>query len=147
MAIELIARKTEPRFPLLGGSGAYRRRAAITPPEDAADARQELPQMEGLSDVVVGANFEPRYPVNEVILAAKHDNAGLTALAKLGGQGQAVLAWQSNIKNDQIRRLVLQRLVHGIAVGRQADPKPFFRQVIVDDLPNFGIVVDDENML
>src|SRR5690606_15486569 len=117
-------------------------------PQHGLHASDQLRDVEGLRDVVVGAELQPSHPVLRESASGEQDDRGVAG----GGMpadamegGQPVHAGHHDVQQDQVHRLA-GRLVQGfLAVQRSIDFVPLQLQVHANDLEDVGIVVGDQN--
>ena len=67
------------------------------------------------------------------------------ARAQAAADGQAVLAGQHQVEDEEVRRIALQ-LAFDVARVRQRDHlEPLFAEVARQEVPQAGVVVDDQD--
>ena len=70
----------------------------------------------------------------------------MSDLARSARDLEAVLAWQDQIQNHQVDCLLIQDLAHPRTIRGHADAIALLRQVGVDRAPDFGLVVDHQDV-
>ena len=127
------------------GGGLSRAAAAQQGPA----AGHQLPQAEGLDQVVVGAHLQPQHPVGLTVTGADHQDGGLVAgRAQLAAEIQSPQARQHQIEHHQGKLLAWRALLQGakglpaVATGR--DGKPFQGEDITDRFTDRVVILDDQ---
>jgi hypothetical protein len=112
----------------------------LGPPQQGAQAGQQLFEVEGLGEVIVGAGIEPGHAVVHRGAGGEHeDGRAETGGAQFAADGVAVLHRQHHVQNHQVV------LVHGgvvdglLAVGRDVDGVGLFAQTSGDERSPRGI--------
>jgi hypothetical protein len=120
------------------------------PAQDAPDPGQEFPWIEGLGEVVVGADLQPDNPVDGFSGSGEHDDRNATAIPKLARQNEPILPRHFQIENDEADRPDTR---HGIQsrAGRRdtfgcADLEFLPAQIFLKQIPHLGFVIDDQNV-
>ena len=101
------------------GCVAAARRARLHAPQHALDAREQFARVEGLRDVVVGADLEPDDAVDDAAGAGHHDDADVVALAQEAREAQPVLARQLQVEQHDVGRGALD-----LARASRRRPRP-----------------------
>ena len=70
-----------------------------------------------------------------------------TGGAQIAAQGQTVFTRHHHVEHQQIHARTLQLLAHLAAVGGRAAPEAVLLQVLRGQLANFGVVVDQQDMV
>ena len=99
----------------------FRQRLGLHPAQHALDPGQQLAQIEGLRDVVVGAQLQADHPVDHVAGRGHHDDADLVVLSKIARQHQPVLSGQPDVQQHGIGKLMLDLLAHLRSAGGLGD--------------------------
>ena len=126
----------------LGG----RRCALGAAAQDGADARQQLARLEGLGQVVVGAELEADDAVGVLAERAEHDHRHARR-REPPAEREAVLARQHQVEHDERRPLRRERAIHRHAVAGLGDPEAVLREERAGQLPDLGVVVDDQDQI
>ena len=110
------------------------------------DARQQLARVEGLGQVVVGADLEADDAVDVLDLGGEHDDRRrVVGRAQAAADRQAVFAGQHQVEHDQVDGLARQHAVQRLGVFGQQDLEAFLRQVAAQQVADARIVVDDDD--
>src|SRR5919199_5122224 len=91
------------------GGGAARR----TPPQQRSHAGQELLALEGLDQVVVGADVEPLHAIVEPVTGGEHQDGHVVALAKLLGDVDTVQLREAEVEEDEVGEKCLRAIERG----------------------------------
>jgi hypothetical protein len=125
--IELPARETvDASRRARGASGGDVER----PSQHRLDAREQLAQVERLGDVVVGADLEADDLVDRVAAAGDDNQAALPVLAQLPGDREAILAWEAEVEQHQLRRVPGHQAEQRGAVVRLRDAITLCLQIV-----------------
>ena len=114
----------------------------------ARDPQDELAQVERLRDVVVGTELEPHDAIDRLLARGQHDDGqARRSLVPLQPPADldAVHVREHEVEENQIERLgrdLLQRL-H--AVLREHDPISRSLERAVEQAPQIGLVLDDQD--
>ena len=112
------------------------------------DAGHEFARVEGLGQIVVGAEFEADDAIDLVALGCQHDDRGLVlGAAQAPADGKAVLARQHEVEHDEVVELARQRLVHRFGAVDGLGCEALLREVALEELAQAQVVVDDENLV
>jgi hypothetical protein len=116
-------------------------------PHQRLQARDQFARLEGLGEVVVGAQLQPDDAAHRVAARGQHQHRRRVGLgAQPAQQRQAVLAGQHQVQHDGIGPGGRQQPPHRPAVRRGADLPAEALQVGRQAGPDLGVVVDDEAM-
>ena len=99
-----------------------------------ADAREQLTQIERLSDVIVGAHFEANHAVDDFASGGQHHDADIAVFAQTASEGQPVFTGHVDIEDYEIGGFFLQPRRHRLAIHCGAHAKTVPRQVFRDRL-------------
>jgi len=141
--VELPVRELDDRTQLLRRP---RRRRVGDPAQHGPDPGQQFPRVEGLGQVVVGAEFQPDDAVHLFRLARQDDHRHMRFRPKLTDQHQAVAIGQAQVQQDQVSPFPLQRRLHRGAGIRYRDPETFLGQVVEEKTANLLVIIDGQNM-
>ena len=147
LARGLVDLKVEIRARRVGGrrrdGGPRHRREA---PEHGTHAGDELARLEGLGDVVVGADLEARHPVDDVVASGEHDDRGPpTGGAELAQDVEPRAPGKHDVEDDQVRLVLERRRECRIAVAGVPDLVALAGKVGPHDLADVGLIVDDQD--
>ena len=127
------------------GAGAGGR-LALQPPQHAAHPRQQLARLEGLGQVVVGTRAEPGQPVGDRAGRGQHDDADRAAgAAQPFHDGKAVLARHVDVEDQDVGGSCGQQRVQFRAGAGTAHGEPVGAQIVLQQQPEIGLVVDDDD--
>ncbi len=121
-------------------------RFARRPAQHRLHAREQLPQVDGLGDIVVGADLQADDPVDDFRRAGQHDDGDVGVLAEVSREREAVLAWHPDIENDDIDMLAGNDLAQGRAAVDRRNGKAVDFQILRDSVPYIRLVVADNDM-
>jgi hypothetical protein len=130
-------------------------RAVATAAQDGADARQQLARLEGLGQVVVGAELQADDPVHRVALGGEHQHRHLAGVARQRAHAaahfQAVDVRQHQVQHHQVGRgtggRVFQQVQAGLRVDGVGDTETRSLEVLADHLGQAGVVFDHQELL
>ena len=122
---------------------AVERRAA----EDALHARDELAGVEGLRQVVVGADLEPDDLVDILVAGGQHQDRHVRSLAHAAADLDAVHVGQVEIEDDQRRHLGGDRVQRRAARSDRLHDVAGVLQIERDERGDRRLVLDDEDRL
>ncbi|MDT4823099.1 hypothetical protein FQZ97_563200 [compost metagenome] len=71
----------------------------------------------------------------------------MLADAQFATEAQAIVAGHHDVEHDQVDHIALEEGTHLPAIGRQADAQAILLQVVADQLANFPVVVDDQDVI
>jgi hypothetical protein len=119
--------------------------AALAPAQQGPGAGLQFSQVEGLGEVVVGAQVQALDPVLDAVPGGEDEHGGQVARRPVPAQHlQAIQPGQAQVQDDQVEaagpqqgqgRLPVPRVVGGIAGGAHGAG-----QAVLED----GVVFDDE---
>ena len=124
-------------------AAALGRRAA----QHALDARDELPRVERLRQVVVGADLEPDDLVDVLVAGGQHQDRDVRGLAHAPADLDPVDVGQHQVEDDQRRRLGRDLGQRGAAVRDGAHVVARVLEVERDERGDRRLVLDDEDRL
>ncbi len=123
-----------------------RLRLAARPAEDRADPGQQFAWVERLGQIIVGAHFQAEHAVDVVALGGQHQDGHGAGGAQITADGQAVLAGQHQVEDDQIRCEPAHRRTHRLAVPGRLHLESLARKQIADEAGDLLVVLDDQNL-
>ena len=112
--------------------------------EDDLHPGQQLPGIERLGQVVVGAHFEAEDTVRLVAPGREHDDRCLGGRPEIAAEVEAVLAREHEVEDDQVDPMGLQGLAHAASLFHRHHAIPVLLEVGGEERTDLGIVVDDE---
>lgn len=123
---------------VLGWAGAH-------PPQQGADPRDQLAGIEGLPQVVIGADLEPQDAVEHLLPRAHHQDGHVDgAAAQFPAHPQAVHARQAHVQQDQVEAGPGGFVQGGGAVRHPVDLEPLPLQAEPDHLGDVRVVLGDQ---
>src|SRR5215472_11994116 len=135
--VELELADAQPRGWMRGGRA----------PQESADAGEELPWIEGLSEIVVGAHLEPHHLVHIFALGGEHDHGqggtvgeGADSAAHL----EAVHAGEHDIEEHDVGPALVEGGETARAVARQRHVDLVLAEVFRHEGAEAGVVIDQE---
>ncbi|CAM2160327.1 hypothetical protein PT2222_70310 [Paraburkholderia tropica] len=137
-----VARGVAGRGALAGLGGL---RAARRTPQGGTDAREQFAQIEGLGDVVVGAEFEADHLVGGLDERGQHDDARTARGAQTAAQLQPVHARQHHVEQHQLDALLREHRETLFGAPGQPRAIAFAAQELSQRRTDVGVVFDDEN--
>ena len=112
------------------------------------NAGQQFPRVEGFGQVIVSADLQPDDAVHVFAFGRQHDDGcAVIGRAQTPADRQAVLARHHQVQHDQVHRVAHHDAVQGFAVFGQDDLKAFLRQITAQQVPDAGIVVQDQDFV
>ena len=129
------------------GRGDAWRRALRAPAQHRMDARHEFARIEGLGQVVVGADLQADDAVHVVALGGEHDDGHGLACARAAVRQRARPSSPGSIRSSTIRcgRCAAGSLVELRGVCRRLDIEALFIQVARQQVAQAHVVVDDQD--
>ena len=114
--------------------------------QHGVDARDELARIERLRQVVVGPHLEPDDAVDVLAPGREHDDRyRLAGRAQPPADGQAVLAGQHQVEDEEMRGVPLELAVEVARVRQRDHLEPLLAEVARQEVPQAGVVVDDQD--
>ena len=117
-------------------------------PQERADARQQLPEREGLDQVVVGAGVEPLDLVLDGVAGREHEDLRVhAARAQLAAELEAVArARQHQVEDDEVRRRGHDLFEPRVGIARHVDRIALLGQPLLQELGDPLLVLDDDDL-
>ena len=116
--------------------------------EKRADARQQLGDLEGLAQVVVGAGIEPRDNVVGLRARGEHQDRDLEALlADVTRNVEAVDARKHQVEQHEIHIVRLEQLDRGRTLAGPQDVETCVLELELDEPRDRSIILDDQDGL
>ena len=104
----------------------------------------QFPGVEGLLHVVVRPHLETDDTVDIVTLGGEHDDGGpVVGGAQPADDRESVLAGKHLVEDDQVKAFALHQPVQRGRVGSKGDLELLLRQITVEQIPQFGVVIND----
>ncbi|CAM2192328.1 protein of unknown function [Paraburkholderia kururiensis] len=126
--------------------GRARRHRAL-PAQHRADARHQLARIEGLGQIVVGAQFETHDAVDHVGARGEKDDRNVVARGtQLAQRGDAVLLGHHDVEHDDGRPLHFEAAFQARAVVQHGHREAVALQVFAHEVAHYGVVVDEQHM-
>ena len=119
-------------------------RLRLHPAQHALHAREQFARVEGLRDVVVGADLEPDDAVDDVARRRDHDDADVVALAQVARERQPVFAGQADVEQDEVGQRALDLRAHRVAAVGRAHVVAVPAQVLGEQRAHARVVVDHQ---
>ena len=116
-------------------------------PEHRLDPRDELGQLEGLRDVVVGAELEPDDDVVQLAPRREHHDRHLALTADLTADLEPVQRRKHHVEDDEVERPLLETKERIPAVAGGRDAKAGLLEAEAGDLPDGGVVLHEQHVL
>ena len=112
------------------------------------NARQQLARVEGLGQVVVGADFEADDAVNVFAFGRQHDDGrAVVRCAQAPADGQAVFAGHHQVQHDQVYGVAQHDAVQRLAVFGQDDFKTLLSEIAAQQVADTGVVVKNQDLV
>src|ERR1700677_2933317 len=124
---------------------AAARRADAGPAQDRTNARHQLTRIEGLAQVVAGAEFQANDPVDIVAARREHQDRRLVGRSQFAQHVEAADARQHHVENQNFELAGLQYFQGVAAVVHALDLEVLGVQVFGEHLTKFAVVVDQQN--
>jgi len=102
--------------------------------QDRLHPRHELPRRERLGDVIVRADLEPDDPVRLLITCSQHHDRHLRACPDVTAHIEAVLAWQTDVEQDEPHLVPVELDQRVVAGADPDDAVPVACQIAADEL-------------
>ena len=114
----------------------------IPPPQDRAQAGQQLPGLEGLGEVVVGADLQPDDAVHRIAARGQHEHRHVGERAELPAHLEAVHVGQHEVEHQRVVGLGGQTREPGPAVPRDRHREARLAEILGDHLGEAAVVLD-----
>ena len=115
--------------------------------EHALDARHELARVEGLRQIVVGADLETDDLVDVLVPGGQHQDRDVRALAHAAADLEAVHVGQVEVEDDQRGLLGRDRVERGAAGADGLHDVAGVLQIEGDERRDRRLVLDDQDRL
>ena len=113
--------------------------------QERTHAAAELPDREGLRDVVVGAELEPEHLVELVVAGGEHDDRHRALRAKAAADLESVDFWQHDVEDDEVDGLLAEAAQRLVAVAGLDDPVPVPLERVREKRLDRVLVVDEQD--
>ena len=113
--------------------------------QHAAHPRQQLAQLVGFHDVVVGADLETDDAVDRGAGGGCENDADRHLRAQPAGQRKPVLAGHGDIQDGQLEDFVLGERAHRRGVSDGCHVEAVRNEIFDDGVPKIGLVLDNDN--
>ena len=130
---------------LISSAVAARARTIARPAQDGADARHQLARIEGLAQIVVGAELEADDAVDVVAACGQHEDRRVVAGAERAQDIEAADARQHHIENQNLEIVGLELVERIAAVVHALDLEMFGAQVFAEHLTKLAIVIHQQH--
>ena len=127
----------------LRGGGGHQRRGAL---HDGLHPQQQLAGVEGLGQVVVGAQFEARDPVAVIAPGCQDEHGYIRLHPEMAQYLETVHVGHLQVQDDQLRQRVAQRLQPFLAALERGRHVPVGAQQLVEHVAQLGVVVDHHHL-
>ena len=112
--------------------------------QDGLHARQQFARLEGLGQVVVGAEFEADHAVHHVAARGEHDDRQLALLADGAAEFEAVHLGQHHVEDRGVEAAAAQQRQPGAGPGGVLQLEPGPREVRRQRRAEKFVVVDQQ---
>ena len=115
-------------------------------PQQGADARLQLADLEGLDQVVVCARIQARELVVERVARREHEQRRVAPglRAQLAADRDAVHAGQHHVGNDDVVGIGYREVQSRDAIGRVVDGEAARLEVLGDHLGDVAMILDQQ---
>src|SRR6266516_3539491 len=117
------------------------------PAQHRADARQELAQLAGFGEVIVGAELEPDHAIDRARGGGEHDDRHAGAALEVADDREPILRRHIEIEHDQVRHLLRDGLAQTDTAIAQADVEAMHAQIVSDHFAGGLFVVHHDDVL
>ena len=124
-------------------AGAGHRRGAL---EDVAEAQEQLARLEGLGQVIVRADLQPRHPVGGIGTGGEHQDRHLRMLAQAAGIVEPGFARHHHVEDEGIEDEVLRLGPRLGRARRRRHPVAVLGQEAGQEIAQAAVVVHHENV-
>ncbi len=120
-------------------------RLAAPAAQNRLDPGKQLARLEGLGQIIVGAELQPDDAVHGVAARGEHEDRGVAPGADAPAHFEAVEVGQHQIEDEQVE-MAAAVLIDGVEAGR-GDGNVILRlaEVVGDHLGKAGIVFDQQD--
>src|SRR5207249_9621438 len=114
--------------------------------EDRANAGDELPELEGLREKVVGAQVERTGDVRAIPVGGEHQDGGLGFLTDLSKHLKPIDTWEPDIQDDDVRTVGLPPAQRRGAIGGLGDHEALATQNVCGEVEHVRLVLYEKNL-
>ena len=129
------------RSPALHHPGEIR----VATAQHGADASQQLGELEGLDEVVVGAELEALDAIAGLVAGAEDDDPARAIAGQRAAELPAVDARHHQVENDEMRLELVDDAKRDVPVGSGAHVEALMAQSERDEVGDALLVIDDED--
>ncbi len=104
--------------------------AAQAAAQNGSQPRQQFTRLEGLRQIVIGADFQAHNPINRIAAPRQHENRCVGAGPQPPAHIQPVHVGQHQIENDGVILGSRQAFERGSPQGRNRDAKTRLTQIL-----------------
>jgi hypothetical protein len=109
---------------------------------------QQFTRVEGLAQVVVGADFEADDAVHVLALGGQHDDRrAVVGRAQAAADREPIFAGHHEVEHDQVDRVAQQDAVQRLAILGHDDFESFLGEVAAQQVADARVVVDDGDLV
>ena len=114
--------------------------------QDGADARGQFARIEGLGQVIVGAEFETDDAVHIFAAGGEHQNGDFGFLAEAAQDFEAIDAWEHDVEHYQIDAGLQGFFEAAVAFMGCFHGKAFAMEELAEQRGEFGVVIDQQDV-
>ncbi len=100
--------------------------------------------LNGLVEVVIGAQFETVHAIRVVVARGQHQHRQVRIAAQTAQHIEAAEARHGDVEQHDIRRRLINEPQRRGAIVRERDLELFLREVLPQHGAHFSVVIDDE---
>ena len=109
------------------------------------NAGYHLADVEGLGDVIVGANLQTHHLVRDVISGGQHQHGNIRFSSQLAADVKALDVGQHEIQHHGVGPALASKTQRLGPIAGSYDAEPIAFQVGTDDPPDVRLVVDNQD--
>jgi hypothetical protein len=114
--------------------------------QDSAYACGKFAWIEGLGQVIVGAEFETDDAVDILAASGKHQNGDFGFLAEAAQDFEAIYAWEHDVEHHQVDAGLQGFLEAAVAFMGCFHGKAFAMEELAEQRGEFGVVIDQQDV-
>jgi hypothetical protein len=116
------------------------------PPAKSSQPSEQLVDVEGFSEIVLGAPVQTLDPVGRVTKGGEHERRRLHArLSKLGQYVEALDDWQPAVEKQAVKRLGQPKVKRALTVARRNDGVTLAREELGEHHQKARIILNDKD--